>query len=437
MKNSTAVQDAFTHLNSRFLPVLSWLTPMPADVTPLERRSYNMMIVGQPTTLTVHFLLIFLFAYWGIPALALVNVFSVLLWLLSIIMLRRHRLALSLAIGAIEVVIHTVLVVYFVGWGMGIQYYLIPMMLGASVSVWPLWSRISTMLVSTVVFILLYYYALGNPSQAVIDPFQLNLANVIVTFSAFALSAAMMLYGVSIADKLEAQLETEYEKSETLLCNVLPEVIVARLKNNQGTIADPRQTKSEGIAESFTDVSVLFADVVGFTPLSERLTPQESVDLLNDVFTHFDMLAKKYGVEKIRTIGDGYMVAAGAPLPRVDHAQALGRMALDMQQYMKSREQTADAPLQVRIGINSGPAVAGIIGTTKFHYDLWGDMVNTASRMESHGRPGKIQIARPTYELIQDEFQCEPQGTVDVKGKGEMDVWFITAGRDELQNKVA
>jgi class 3 adenylate cyclase len=120
------------------------------------------------------------------------------------------------------------------------------------------------------------------------------------------------------------------------------------------------------------------------------------------------MLAEKYGVEKIRTIGDGYMVTAGAPLPRVDHAQTLGLMALDLQQYMKSREQIADTPLQVWIGINSGSSVVGIVGTTKFHYDLWGDMVNTASRMESHGRPGKIQFARPTYEMIQDEFQCEP-----------------------------
>jgi class 3 adenylate cyclase len=195
--------------------------------------------------------------------------------------------------------------------------------------------------------------------------------------------------------------------------------------------------KWEGIAESFTAVSVLFADVVGFTPLSGRPTPQESVDLLNEIFTHFDMLAEKYGVEKIRTISDGYVAAVGAPLPRVDHAQALVYLALDMQQYMMRRESSADVPLQLRIGINSGPAVAGIVGTTKFHYDLWGDMVNTASRMESHGQPGKIQITRPTYELIKDGLILEPLGTVKVKGKGEMDVWFVSGVHGEGFNSEA
>jgi class 3 adenylate cyclase len=198
----------------------------------------------------------------------------------------------------------------------------------------------------------------------------------------------------------------------------LPGPIAARLKENPETIA-----------ESFSDVSVLFADVVGFTTLSEQLPPQDTVDLLNEVFIAFDKLAEKYGVEKIRTIGDGYMVAAGAPLPLDDHAQALAAMALEMQDYMNRREPTADVPLQVRIGINSGPAVAGIVGTTKFHYDLWGDMVNIASRMESHGVPGKIQIARPTYELIQDGFHCEPRGFLEVKGKGEMETWFVTGAR--------
>jgi class 3 adenylate cyclase len=175
--------------------------------------------------------------------------------------------------------------------------------------------------------------------------------------------------------------------------------------------------------------------VVGFTSLSEQLTPQDMVDLLNEVFSAFDQLAEKYGVEKIRTIGDGYMVAAGAPLPLDDHAQALAAMALEMQAYMKRRETTAAVPLQVRIGLNSGPTVAGIVGTTKFHYDLWGDMVNIAARMESHGLPGKIQIARPTYELIKDDFYCEPRGLLAIKGKGEMEAWFIMGARSGLQEK--
>ena len=221
-----------------------------------------------------------------------------------------------------------------------------------------------------------------------------------------------------------------HSKSESLLNNVLPAVIVDRLKNPEGRIANPNKIGSVGIAESFSAVSILFADVVGFTPLSERLTPQETVDLLDEVFTNFDGLAEKYGVEKIRTIGDGYMVAAGAPVPLDNHAHALVSMALDMQSYMARREETTDISLQVRIGINSGSAVGGIVGTTKFHYDLWGDMVNTASRMESHGLPGKIQIARPTYELVNEQFQCEPRGLLEIKGKGELEAWFVNRARN-------
>ena len=216
-----------------------------------------------------------------------------------------------------------------------------------------------------------------------------------------------------------AQIQEEKEKSERLLLNVLPVTISERLKQAEGVIAD-----------SFPDVTVLFADVVGFTSLSERLTPKETVVLLNEVFTRFDQLANEYGVEKIRTIGDGYMAAAGAPLPRADHALVLAEMAVDMQHYMAYRAATADVPLQIRIGINSGPAVAGIVGTTKFHYDIWGDMVNTASRMESHGQPGKIQIARQTYELIKDRFACEYRGKLFVKGKGDLDTWFLSQRRN-------
>lgn len=204
------------------------------------------------------------------------------------------------------------------------------------------------------------------------------------------------------------------EKSDNLLLNVLPKEIVLILKNEDRTIAD-----------QYECASVLFADLVGFTPLTAELDPVEMVDLLNEIFSHFDSLAQKYDLEKIRTIGDSYMVAAGVPRPRADHAQALARMALEMRDYCVSRAATSGRPLDFRIGLNSGPVVAGVIGHTKFHYDLWGDAVNTASRMESHGVPGKIQIGRATFELIQDEFICEPRGRVMVKGKGEMETWYL------------
>jgi adenylate cyclase len=210
------------------------------------------------------------------------------------------------------------------------------------------------------------------------------------------------------------------ERSENLLLNILPKEIVSILKDEPRTIA-----------EHFEGASILFADVVDFTPMSAEMTPTELVELLNEVFSHFDTLTEKYGLEKIKTIGDCYMVASGVPRPRADHAQVLTNMALEMQDYV-SNHAVCGHRLAFRIGINSGPVVAGVIGRKKFIYDLWGDAVNTASRMESHGSRGRIQITRATYDLIKDDFICEPQGTVNIKGKGMMNVWFVT-GRSAEQ----
>jgi guanylate cyclase len=205
------------------------------------------------------------------------------------------------------------------------------------------------------------------------------------------------------------------ERSEALLLNVLPKEIAAILKDEQRTIA-----------EQYEGASILFADVVNFTPLSAQMSPVELVELLNEVFSHFDALVEKYGLEKIKTIGDCYMVAAGVPRPRADHAEVLARLALDIRDYVGGRD-FRGRRIALRIGLNSGPVVAGVIGRRKFIYDLWGDAVNTASRMESQGEGGTIQITEATHELIKDRFVCEPRGVVDVKGKGEMKVWHVLA----------
>jgi class 3 adenylate cyclase len=172
-------------------------------------------------------------------------------------------------------------------------------------------------------------------------------------------------------------------------------------------------------------VSILFADLSGFTPLTNVLSPNEMVELLNNIYSHFDSLIEKYGAEKIRTIGDNYMIASGLPETREDHACILAALALDMNAFVASLPPVGDRTLAFRIGISSGPVIAGVIGHKKFSYDVWGDTVNTASRMESHGIPGRIQISCATYELIKDEFTCEPNGTLLVKGKGEMETWFL------------
>lgn len=208
------------------------------------------------------------------------------------------------------------------------------------------------------------------------------------------------------------------QKSETLLLNILPKEIAAILKNESRTIAD-----------HYEQASVLFADMVGFTPLSAQLPPVEMVELLNEVFSFFDSLLDKYGVEKIRTIGDSYMVASGVPRGRPDHAQALVHMALEMRDYISTHLFRNSQRVSFRIGINSGSMIAGVIGRRKFVYDVWGDAVNIASRMESHGLGGTVQITQITYELIKDEFECEPRGAVNVKGRGEMDVWLVISAK--------
>jgi guanylate cyclase len=227
----------------------------------------------------------------------------------------------------------------------------------------------------------------------------------------------LALFAKQRGDALAA-LRSEQAKAENLLLNILPRSIADKLKAQTQTIAD-----------QFTSASILFADVVDFTPLAERLPPAEVVGVLDHLFTHFDALAERYGLEKIKTIGDCYMVAAGVPTPRPDHARALALMALDMLEVMRADDDVGHLGLELRVGINSGPVVAGVIGRKRFLYDLWGDAVNTASRMESHGTPGRIQITRATYELLADEFECEPRGTITVKGKGDMDVWYVLGPR--------
>lgn len=202
-------------------------------------------------------------------------------------------------------------------------------------------------------------------------------------------------------------------RSESLLLNILPKEIVSKLKEGHQTVA-----------EYYESASILFADIVNFTPISSTLTPSQLVELLNAVFYKFDDLADKYGVEKIKTIGDCYMAASGVPRSRPDHALILTEMAVDMRDYVQQHE-FMDKKLQFRFGINSGPLIAGVIGSKKFSYDLWGDSVNIASRMESHGTGGIIQITQATYELVKDHFICTPLGRVQVKGKGEMEVWAV------------
>ena len=215
------------------------------------------------------------------------------------------------------------------------------------------------------------------------------------------------------------QLAAEQERSERLLLNILPETIAKRLKQQTSTIAD-----------SFNDVAVLFGDIVGFTELSSRISPPDLVELLNQIFSEFDRLADLHGLEKIKTIGDSYMVVSGLPIPRDDYAEAIADMALDMQRTLREFNDRTGQDFRIRIGIATGPVVAGVIGIKKFIYDLWGDTVNLASRMESHGIANRIQVTEVTYECLKDRYFLEKRGPIAVKGKGEMTTYLLLAKRD-------
>ncbi|MCL2935617.1 MAG: response regulator [Trichodesmium sp. MAG_R02] len=215
------------------------------------------------------------------------------------------------------------------------------------------------------------------------------------------------------------QLAEEQEKSESLLLNILPAPIAQRLKQGEKTIAD-----------SFSEVTVLFADLVGFTKISANLSPAELVELLNMIFSGFDQLAEKYGLEKIKTIGDAYMVVGGLPTLRKDHAEAIAEMALDMLDQVKRISQRLKKTLQIRIGVNTGAVEAGVIGTKKFAYDLWGDTVNTAHRMESHGIPGVIQVTEDTYNCLANNYIFEERGMIEIKGKGLMRTYLLLSRKE-------
>jgi guanylate cyclase len=210
------------------------------------------------------------------------------------------------------------------------------------------------------------------------------------------------------------QRQDAQDVAENLLLNILPR-----------TIADKLKEKPETIADAFPSASILFADVVEFTPLAERLEATRVVEMLDQLFGHFDTLAERYDLEKIKTIGDCYMAAAGIPSPRADHARTLALLALDMEEAVRPRGAMGSLGFQLRIGINSGPVVAGVIGRKRFLYDLWGDAVNTAGRMQTESAPGRIQVTRSTYELLKDEFVLEHRGTISVKGKGQMETWYL------------
>ncbi len=321
---------------------------------------------------------------------------------------------------------HVVLALIF-GVNVGISFYEGGLIASNGQFVWAFLAPMGMLIVSTrlvaSVWMLAFNLAVialaAEPSVRFVDPLPRELGQYLcalnVVFVASFILCAMSYYVVK-KDAFYALLKQEEAKSELLLLNVLPKDIAAELKAGGGRVA-----------RKYDDATILFLDLVGFTQMTAGQDPGETVDMLSSIFSEFDRLAEEHGVEKIKTIGDCYMAASGVPAPRAEHAQAAVALALALGTALERFSLRFGRPLDFRAGVHSGPVSAGVIGLRKFAFDVWGDTVNTASRMESHGVPGRVQISGATYRRVREEFECEPRGEIEVKGKGPIEAWLVVA----------
>ncbi len=266
-----------------------------------------------------------------------------------------------------------------------------------------------------------YRKAIAQQSSISVETFSKPLARwlEVRTFPVYG-GLSVFIHDITNRKTIEAALRYQQEQTERLLLNVLPQPILARLKQEEGIIAD-----------SFAEATVLFADLVGFTALAGQISASDLVSLLNRIFSAFDQLTEKYGLEKIKTIGDAYLIVGGVPLPRPDHAEAIANIALEMQQAIKQFTTPQGELLSLCIGINTGAVVAGVIGTKKFSYDLWGDTVNVASRMQPNTPADSIQVTKATYQQLQDQYLFEERGFISVKGKGAMKTYLLISKKPD------
>jgi adenylate cyclase len=272
---------------------------------------------------------------------------------------------------------------------------------------------VSVCVLTAFLFVELYFSRYS--SIAPVSPALARGIKIACVSSIMALIFVAVYFAIRMMESAEVALEREFNRSESLLLSLMPTSIALRLKNQP----------SEIIADHFDEVTILFVDIVEFTPRASRLPPRDVVRYLNRVFSQFDRLTEKYRLEKIKTIGDAYMVAGGMPDPRVGHAADVANMALEILDLTTQLSRELDDTLTVRMGIHTGPAVAGVIGTRKLFYDVWGDTVNTAARMESHGSPGKIQVTEDAKRALGDSFLFKSRGIVQIKGKGPMELYYL------------
>lgn len=399
---------------SRWLDRLAKFAEMgTGDYPPLVRR--RLMIVNVMAYLIAVFSLSYavLFALFGLEAylsLVIVNLLLVAIALLAPLAHRVSDICAALIIAGAEFVA-LFFFVRVLGHDSGIQ---INYMVGAAVpfaifGLSRLWLVIATIVTGLGLHLAAWFLF---PSEAALvppDPFLLNNLYVSSVITTGCIIAVIVLYAFSLAEDARAE-------ADALLANMLPESIAERLKARPGEL----------LSDNVANASVLFTDLVGFTPLARALGAEKTVMLLDEIITEFDDIAARHGVEKIKTIGDGYMAVSGVTVPLPDHELRLARMALELPAVIKALSDMRGLDLQIRIGMASGPVMAGVIGTHRFSYDVWGETVNLASRLESHGVPGRVHVSGEVKQALGDSFHFEPRGRIEIKGIGPLETWFLS-----------
>ena len=399
--------------------LIAWHTKTPPNMPPGVARLHAGAKFGYSAWAIVHVLWALAFYLLDQPVLAAFYAGGTALCLVYLWMQVTGRPGPAFVLAILQNLLGITLTTVFTGLGTGFFLFGLVGLLYATLAEWV--NRGMQLLLSAgcaVVFVGLLVYGLIAAPLAPLTTVWIVIFAIIngVSTAGFLLMVALT-YRFTV-DRAEAALEAEYAKSEALLHNIMPPAVAARLKDNPDVIA-----------ESHKPVTILFADIVGFTDMAGRSSAEDLVRLLNNIFSRFDALVEAAGLEKIKTIGDAYMVVAGLPAGRDDHAEAIARLALAMMDETAAAARETGEKLQIRVGIHSGDVVAGVIGQRKFAYDIWGDTVNVAARMESTGVAGRIQISPETADLLRGQFELERRGEVEVKGKGLMETWFLTGER--------
>ena len=397
--------------------IVEFLAYAPPGFDKRQARAYLLSKLGYPAGCVYHSIALAMFYALDATQLVYFNVVSIATYALcTLIAVRARNIHIPFVLGPVlEMPLHALVASLAFGLGSGwFLWALTPAILAFLMPV-PFGLRVLTSGFNCALFSLIALLGVLNESWY---DMALSWQVVFVAFNSFAFATMLAgLFGLNakVANDAEEALEAEYIRSESLLYNLLPEAIAARLKAAPDRI----------IADSIPKVAILFADIVGFTPRAATLPPEEVVRFLNRVFSRFDELAEEHGLEKIKTVGDAYMVAAGMPNPCPDPVHRIAEMALDMQAEARALSSEFPDGLDVRIGLHAGPAVAGVIGHKKLFYDVWGETVNTASRMESDGQPGRIQVTGPVQAELVGDYRFEERGVVDVKGMGAVKTWWL------------